>query len=77
MDGFGDDEGGGEGAGGRGVAGGGGFEADHGALHALAGGEAEELGVEGDLVGFGAGEEGFDRGRGRRRRPRWRGAGWR
>ncbi len=54
--------GGGEGAVGGGVAGGGGFEADHGALHALAGGEAEELGVEGDLVGFGAGEEGFDLG---------------
>ena len=48
-------------AGGGGVAGGGGFEADHGALHALAGGVAEELGVEGDLVGFGAAEEGFDR----------------
>ncbi len=49
-----------EGSVGRGVAGCGGFEADHGALHALAGGVAERVGVEGDVVGFGAGEQRFD-----------------
>ena len=56
---------------------GGGFERDHGALHALAGGEAEDRGVEGDLVGGGAGEEGLDFSGVEVARPRWRGGGWR
>ena len=67
----------GEGAVGGGVSGGGGFQADHGALHALAGGVAEELGVERDLVGGRRGRGGFRSRRRRSFRPRWRGAGWR
>ena len=62
AEGVGDGEGGLEGGAGGGSPVGGGFEADHGALHALAGGEAEDGDVEGDLVGGGAGEQGFDLG---------------
>ena len=36
---------------------GGGFEADHGSLHALVGGVAEEVVVEGDVIDLGAAEE--------------------
>ena len=61
VEGVGDGERGGEGAGGvSGSPAAAASRRDHGALHALAGGEAEERGVEGDLVGGGAGEEGFD-----------------
>ncbi len=39
-----------------------GFKTDHGALHALAGCEAEQRGIELDLVALGAGEQGLDLG---------------
>ena len=61
MDGLGDLKGGGESVGGRWIAFGCGLEANHGALHALAGGVAEERCIELDLVGGGASQEGFDR----------------
>ena len=46
----------------RGLLFGGGFKANHGALHALVGGVAEEVGVEGDVVDVGAAEEAGDLG---------------
>jgi hypothetical protein len=63
AEGFGDGEGfveGGEVL--RGLLFGGGLEADHGALHALVGGVAEEITVEGDVVDLGASEEAGDLG---------------
>ncbi len=41
---------------------GGGFEPDHGTLHALVGGVAEQVAFEGDVVDFGAAEEAGDLG---------------
>ena len=60
AEGVGDGEGAGEGLRGGGFPGGGLFEADHGALHALACVEAEDGGIKGDLIAAGAGEEVFD-----------------
>ena len=56
------------------VACGGGFEADHGALHALVGGEAEEWVSSGVLVDFRRGRGGTRSRRGRSFRLRGRGA---